>query len=178
MGDCVHPRSQGYTDDQDRSRCGACGDVWDNDKGMFVPLFEGPENEGISPPPPRVIVADIRNGKVRADGMNIDLPDEGQQSMLRSLETADVIVEIHEDNVFVRTGYDKHIVLLMRTKSERQMNAEKAARELQHRVGDKPIDDLEKGEHPVKAKMNRVWDKTDPGYVESGEPVKGGLKGF
>jgi hypothetical protein len=123
---------------------------------------------------PTVIVADVRHGKVRADGTNIDLPPEGQESMLRSLELADVIVEIHEDNVLVTTGYDKHIVLLMRTKSALQLNAEKADRELEHRTGDKQADDLEKGDHPVTQKFARIWD----GSVPSGTPVEGGLKGY
>jgi hypothetical protein len=122
---------------------------------------------------PTVIVADVRHGKVRADGTNIDLPPEGQESMLRSLELADVIVEIHEDNVLVTTGYDKHIVLLMRTKSALQLNAEKAERELEHRTGN-PTDDLAVGEHPVEQKFKRVWD----GSVPSGTPVEGGLKGY
>jgi hypothetical protein len=174
MGDCVHPRSQSYEDDQHRSRCGACGDVWDNDAKMFVPIDVSIEKMEPYVNPPRVIVADIRHGKVRADGTNIDLPEEGQQSMLRSLETADVIVEIHDDNVFVKTGYDKHIVLLMRTKSALQLNAEKADRELAHRTGDKQADDLEKGDHPVDQKFARIWD----GSVPSGTPVKGGLKGY
>jgi hypothetical protein len=173
MGDCVHPRSQGYTDDQNRARCGACGDVWDERTGMFRPLTA----EGNDPSPPRVIVIDERHGRVRADGSNIDLPPEGQESALRSLETADVIVEIHEDGVFVPTGFDKHIVLLLVTKSVLQMNAEKAETELAHRHAN-PVDDLAVGEHPVEVKMNRVWDKTDPGYVESGEPEKRGLKGY
>lgn len=126
---------------------------------------------------PRVIVVDVRNGKVRADGSNIDLPPEGQESFLRSLEIADVIVEVHEDTLLVTTGFDKHIVLLGQTKSVLQMNTEKADRELKART-DNQVDDLEVGEHPVDAKMRRVWDKDAPGYVESGEPVKGGLKGY
>jgi hypothetical protein len=40
------------------------------------------------------------------------------------------------------------------------------------------LNDLEAGEHPVAVKMRRVWDKDDPGYVESGEPEQRGLKGF
>jgi hypothetical protein len=130
------------------------------------------------PSKPRVIIVDVRNGKVKADGMNIDLPPEGQESALRSIETADVLVEVHPDTIFVRSGADKGWVTMFTTKSEMQMNAEKAATELHARVGSKPIDDLEKGEHPVEVKMNRVWDKTDPGYVESGEPEKRGLKGY
>jgi hypothetical protein len=123
---------------------------------------------------PRVIIVDQRHGPVKADGSNINLPPEGQESALRSIETADVLVQVHEDGIYVKEGAMKGWVLLLATKSEPQMNAEKAARELQSRVGDKPIDDLEKGEHPVTAKFARVWDDTVP----SGEPVKGGLKGF
>ena len=122
---------------------------------------------------PRVIVVDERNGRVRADGSNIDLPPEGQDSALRSLETADVVVEIHEDGMFVTTGYDKHIVLLLVTKSVHQLNAEKAEMELAHRHA-KPIDDLAVGEHPVDVKFARVWD----GSVPSGTPEERGLKGY
>ncbi len=126
---------------------------------------------------PSVIVVDVRNGKVRATGENIDLPPEGQESALRSLETADVIVEVHEDGIFVKHGHDRHIVMILTTKSEAQMSAEKADRDLQYRVGDKPNDDLTKGDHPVEVKMNRVWDPEDPHYVKSGEPEKRGLRG-
>jgi hypothetical protein len=123
---------------------------------------------------PRVIIVDVRNGMVKADGSNVDLPPEGQESALRSIETADVLVEIHPDTILVREGVDKGWVTMFTTKSALQLNAEKAARELQHRVGDKPIDDLEKGSHPVTEKFAHVWD----GSVESGKPVEGGLKGF
>jgi hypothetical protein len=172
MDECTHPRGQHYTDDENRARCGACGDVWDNDLGMFRPLVGAvPESHS------RVIVVDVRNGKVRADGANIDLPLEGQHSFLRSLETADVIVEVHEDTLLVTKGYDKHIVLLGQTKTVLAMNNEKAERDKDNRTN-YLYDDLKAGEHPVEVKMRRVWDKDDPGYVESGEPEERGLKGF
>jgi hypothetical protein len=60
MGECTHPRGQHYTDDENRARCGACGDVcqhytddenrarcgacgdvWDNTLGLFRPLMMG-----------------------------------------------------------------------------------------------------------------------------------------
>jgi hypothetical protein len=97
MGECTHPRGQHYTDDENRARCGACGDVWDNTLGLFRPLMMGDLMPADSTS--RVVVVDVRNGKVRADGANIDLPLEGQHSFLRSLETADVIVEVHEATV-------------------------------------------------------------------------------
>jgi hypothetical protein len=122
---------------------------------------------------PRVVVVDVRNGKVRADGANIDLPPEGQESFLRSLETADVIVEVHEDTLLVTQGYDKHIVLLGQTKTVVAMNYEKADREKADRT-DNMHDDLEAGEHPVEVKFKRVWD----GSVPSGDPEQRGLKGF
>jgi hypothetical protein len=120
---------------------------------------------------PRVIVVDVRNGKVRADGANIDLPPEGQESFLRSLETADVIVEVHEDTLLVTHGYDKHIVLLGQTKTVLQMNTEKADRELQHRT--KPIDDAAIAEDPT-VRLKRAFGNE---FWPSGKPVEGGLKG-
>lgn len=120
---------------------------------------------------PRVIIVDVRNGMVKANAANIDLPLEGQVSALRSIETADVLVEIHPDTILVREGADKGWVTMLTTKPERQMNAEKAARELQSRVGDKPIDDLDVGEHPVEEKFRRVWE----GDSNSGTAE---LKGF
>lgn len=177
MGYCTHPRSQGYTDDLNRSRCGACGDVWDERTGMFRTLSAEP----LPDPPARVVVVDVRNGQVRADGVNIDLPSEGQESALRSLETADVVVEIHEDTMLVTQGYDKRIVLLLTTKSERQMSAEKADREKADRVaagGEETTgmvgDRATFPDDPVDQKFKRVWD----GSVPSGEPVEGGLKGY
>ena len=83
---------------------------------------------------PRVIIVDVRNGQVRADGTNIDLPPEGQESALRSIELADVLVEIHPDTILVREGYDKGWVTMFTTKSALQMNAEKADRELDNRT--------------------------------------------
>jgi hypothetical protein len=121
----------------------------------------------------KVIVVDVRNGKVHADGSNIDLPPEGQESFLRSLVAADVVVEIHADNMIVTKGYDKRIVLLGRTKSALQLSAEKAAKDLDNRT-DNQRDDLEIGEHPVEQKFRRVWD----GSVESGTPETRGLKGY
>src|SRR5262245_19321963 len=109
MGDCVHPRSQGYTDDQNRSRCGACGDVWAEYTGMFRPLLAESDDK------PRVIIVDVRNGNVRADGSNIDRPSEGQEAGLRSIETADVLVEIHPDTMIVKTGVDKGWVTFITT---------------------------------------------------------------
>jgi hypothetical protein len=129
---------------------------------------------------PRVIIVDVRNGKVKADGTNIDLPPEGQESALHSIETADVLVEVHPDSIYVREGADKGWVTMVTTKSEAQQSAEKAERELaaRHRgpevptgmTGDRPTFD----DDPVDQKFARVWDDTVP----SGEPVKGGLKGF
>jgi hypothetical protein len=171
VGECVHPRSQNYTDDLNRTRCGACGDVWDdtwfNGIGGFRPL------EPVVEAKPRVIIVDVRNGIVRADGTNIDLPPEGQESALRSIETADVLVEIHPDTMIVKQGVDKGWVTMFTTKSAAQLNAEKSDRELAHRT-DNPTDDLKVGEHPVDTKFKRVWD----GSVPSGEPVEGGLKGY
>jgi hypothetical protein len=126
-----------------------------------------PEPQGQS----SVIVVDARNGRVKADGSNIDLPLEGQQSALRSLETADVVVEVHEEGIFVTTDYDKRIVLLLQTKSERQMNAEKAARELGARV--KPNDDVVKAEDPT-TRLKRCFGND---YLPSGKPEERGLKG-
>ena len=178
MSDCQHPRGQGFTDEENRSRCGACGDVWSNELGMFVPLnYEATEALNEQRGHSRVVVVDTRNGRVKADGTNIDLPFEGQQSALRSLETADVVVEIQADTVLVTKGWDKRIVLLLQTKSESQMNAEHAAADLDNRTNSL-YDDLKAGEHPVEVKMKRVWDKNDPGYVESGTPEERGLKGF
>jgi hypothetical protein len=176
MGECTHPRGQHYTDDENRARCGACGDVWDDNLGQFRPLMMG-DLMAVAASTPRVVVVDVRNGKVRADGANIDLPLEGQHSFLRSLETADVIVEVHEDTVLVTKGYDKRIVLLGQTKTVVAMNNEKAERDKDNRTN-YLYDDLKAGEHPVEVKMRRVWDKDDPGYVESGEPEERGLKGF
>jgi hypothetical protein len=122
------------------------------------------------PAKPRIVIVDVRNGNVFADGSNIDRPEEGREPALRSIETADVLVEISADNVFVKEGATKGWVLLMRTKSESQMNAEKAARELANR--DKPNDDLEKGDHPVTQKFARIWD----GSIKSGGNQD--LKGF
>ena len=122
---------------------------------------------------PRVIVVDVRNGNVRADGTNINLPPEGQESALRSIETADVLVEVHADGIFVKQGAEKGWVTMFTTKSALQLNAEKADRELTARTG-KQVDDLAVGEHPVDKKFTRVWD----GSVPSGEPVEGGLKGY
>jgi hypothetical protein len=127
-----------------------------------------------------VVVVDVRQGKVRSDGSNIDLPPEGQESALRSLELADVVVEIHADTVFVRQGSDKRIVLLLKTKSEARMSAEKAERERLARVrGPEQASGMTEDrvtfpDDPVDEKFKRVWD----GSIPSGEPVKGGLKGF
>lgn len=122
---------------------------------------------------PLIVILDVRNGNVHANGENIDLPAEGRMSALHSIEIADVTVEVHEDAVLVKAGEDNCLVTMFTTKSESQMNAEKAARELHART-DKQVDDLEVGEHPVTEKFARVWD----GSVRSGEPTKGGLKGF
>jgi hypothetical protein len=179
MGECTHPRSQGYTDDDGRSRCGACGDVWDNDRKMFVPLGGTIEVMELYVKP-TVIVADIRNGKIREDGSNLDLPPEGQAAFLESLANADVIVEVHDDTVFVRHGYDKMIVLLGRTKPAAQMNAEKAFREKTARVQGPEVSTGMVGDRatfpddPIDDKFERVWD----GSVPSGKPVEGGLKGY
>jgi hypothetical protein len=127
-----------------------------------------------------VVVVDVREGMVRSDGSNIDLPPEGQESALRSLELADVVVEIHADTVFVRQGSDKHIVLLLTTKSESRMSAEKADRERLARYRG-PEQSTGMAEYratfpddPVDEKFKRVWDDSIP----SGGPVEGGLKGF
>lgn len=122
---------------------------------------------------PLIVILDVRHGNVRATGENIDLPPEGVMSALRSIETADVVVEVHADTVLVKAGQDKCWITMFTTKSESQMNAEKAARELQYRTGNH-VDDLEVGEHPVEEKFSHVWD----GSVPSGEPTEGGLKGY
>ena len=65
------------------------------------------------PPKPRVVIVDMRSGGgIKADGSNIDLPPEGQESALRSIETADVYVQIHADGIYVKEGADKGWVLL------------------------------------------------------------------
>lgn len=111
---------------------------------------------------PRIVVVDERNGSVLATGENIDLPDEGQIAMLRAIEMANVLVTIGHDSIWVKQGAEKGWVTLVTTKSERQMNAEKAATELQHRMGDKPNDDLVKGDHPVEVKFHRIWHDPKP----------------
>lgn len=126
---------------------------------------------------PCVIIVDVRNGNVKSDGSNIDRPPEGQEAGLRSIETADVLVEVHPDGVYVKKGAMKGIVTMITTKSEAQMSLEKAVREKDARNADKGSDDLERGDHPL-TKMNRVWDKDDPDYMESGGTVEGGLKGY
>jgi hypothetical protein len=79
-------------------------------------------------------VVDVRNGKVRADGANIDLPLEGQHSFLRSLETADVIVEVHEDTLLVTKGTTRRLSCSARPRPSWQMNNEKAEREKDNRT--------------------------------------------
>lgn len=123
---------------------------------------------------PRVIIVDVRNGKVWDDGGNIDRPADPYaiQSALDSIATADVLVEVHADGIFVKQGVDKGWVTMITTKSTLQLNAEKAANELEARVGSKPNDDLEKGDHPL-TKFARAWE----GPSNSGT-VDGGLKGY
>jgi hypothetical protein len=130
---------------------------------------------------PRVIIVDVRNGQVRADGTNIDLPSDGQESALRSIELADVLVEIHDDGMFVKQGVSKGWVTLFVTKTVLQLNTEKADRELAARrddSGETPTgmtgDRATFEDDPVDKKFLRVWD----GTVPSGKPVEGGLKGY
>src|SRR3954463_3833998 len=110
---------------------------------------------------PRVIIVDQCPGPVKADGSNINLPPEGQESALRSIETADVLVQIHEDGIYVKEGVEKGWVTLFTTKSTLQMNTEKADREKADRLSN-PVDDLAAGEHPVEQKFKRVWDGSIP----------------
>lgn len=119
---------------------------------------------------PRIVIVDVRNGNVFADGRNINLPAEGQEAMLRAIETADVLVSVDDSGMWVKQGVDLGIITMVTTKSEAQMNAEKAQGEAADRV--KPPDDLEKGEHPVTEKFARVWD----GSIQSGETRE--IKGF
>jgi hypothetical protein len=116
------------------------------------PVVVGPH---LMPDKPRIVIVDMRNGSVLADGRNINVPEEGQLSMLRAIEMADVLVTVDDTGMWVKYGAEKGWVTLITTKSERQMNAEKAAGELAERV--KPNDDLERGDHPVKVKFARVW---------------------
>jgi len=119
---------------------------------------------------PRVIILDVRNGQVRADGSNINLPPEGQESALRSIEAADVLVEVHLEGIWVKKGVDEGWVTMISTKSILQMNTEKADQELANRT-DGLRDDLKLGEHPVEEKFKRVWE----GDSNSGTAE---LKGF
>jgi hypothetical protein len=129
------------------------------------------------PAKPRIIIVDTRNGKVRADGSNVNRPPEGQEAALSSIETADVLVEIGSGagDIFVKEGATKGWVTLITTKTEAQMSMEKAEGEKAAR--DRPNDDLQKGDHPLK-KMNAVWDPGDEHYIESGKPEERGLKGY
>jgi hypothetical protein len=143
---------------------------------MFVPLDgEAPEIR-----PFRVVIIDVRNGNVYADGSNLDVPEEGREGVLRAIETADVLVEISTDNMWVKKGVEHGVVALAKTRSEAQMSNEKALRESAARatgpeipagmVGDRATFE----DDPVDAKFARVWDDTVP----SGKPVEGGLKGY
>ena len=170
MGDCTHPRSQVY-EDEGLTKCGACGDVWDERTGMFRPTLRPAPGDttGLPVNKPRVIVVDVRNGPVRKDGSNIDLPPEGQKSALTSIETADVLVEVHMDGIWVKQGVDRGWVTMFTTKSERQMSAEKAERDKDNRTNSL-YDDLKVGEHPVETKFRRVWDET---WETESKPLKG-----
>lgn len=109
----------------------------------------------LTPDKPRIVIVDVRNGNVLADGRNINVPEEGQLPMLRAIEMADVLVTVDDAGMWVKYGVEKGWVTMITTKSEGQMNAEKAAGELAHRV--KKNDDLERGDHPVDVKFARVW---------------------
>jgi hypothetical protein len=151
--------------------------VWDDALERFVPLiFAGPGEEPASKP--RVIIIDARNGKVYADGGNINVPVEGREGVLRAIETADVLVEFSVDGAWVKRGVETGIVGLVQTKSEAQMSAEKAQREWAARPHDPEQATGEVGDRhtfaddPVDKKFARVWD----GSVPSGVPVV--LKGM
>jgi hypothetical protein len=121
---------------------------------------------------PRIVIVDVRNGNVYADGRNIDAPVAGQEALLRAIETADIVVEIGVDGAWVKQGVDRSIATLVRTKPEAQMSAEKAEQEKNNRVGDGreyPIeasDDTDDPlrshdpfqDDPVTVKFPRVWD--------------------
>ena len=169
MSSCTHPRSQVW-DDNGVARCGACGDIWDNVKGTWVPYpgLEEPMSDK-----PRVVIVDMRSGGgIKADGSNIDLPSEGQESALRSIETADVYVQVHADGIYVKEGADKGWVLLITTKGEAQMSHEKAERDLAKRergpevpigmTGDRPTFE----DDPVDQKFARVWEDSGPTRTE------------
>lgn len=125
----------------------------------------------------KVVILDVRKAPLDSLGRNIDTHEDGIPGALTAINEADVLVEVWEDGVYVKRGVEHNVVALISTKSEPQMSMEKALREKDHRVGDKPNDDLQKGDHPL-AKMNRIWDKGDPDYVESGGPSKDAIKGW
>lgn len=127
----------------------------------------------------KIVICDVRNGQVREDGENIDLPSEGQEAVLEAIERADILIDVTPDGVWVKRGYGVD-VLLVRTKTEAQMSGEKADREKAARArgpeqtvgmtGDRETFE----DDPVDKKFARVWD----GSVPSGGPVEGGLKGY
>jgi hypothetical protein len=97
---------------------------------------------------PKIVIVDVRNGNVYANGSNLDVPVEGREPLLRAIETADILVEIGVDGAWVKQGVERSIVTLVSTKSEAQMSAEKAKREKNNRVGDGR-------EHPIEVMCNR-----------------------
>jgi hypothetical protein len=127
----------------------------------------------------RVVVCDVRNGSVRDDGTNIDFPPEGQEAALTAIERAGILIEVSQDGIWVKRGVGIN-VLLIRTKTEGERNTdqariEAAARDKGPEMPTGMTDDRATfPDDPVDKKFKRVWD----GSVPSGEPVKGGLKGF
>ena len=80
-----------------------------------------------------------------------------------------MLVEVHADGIYVKDGSEQGYVLLLATKSELQMNAEHAARDLDNRTNSL-YDDLKTGEHPVTEKFPRVWEE---GWETESKPLKG-----
>jgi hypothetical protein len=112
---------------------------------------------------PNIVIVDVRNGAVYTDGTNINVPEEGREALLRAIETAEILIEINVEGVWVKQGVVPGGVTLIATKSEPQMSAEKAQREATARNKGPEVTTGMKGDRatypddPVDVKFRRVW---------------------
>ena len=102
-----------------------------------------------------IVIVDERNGKVREDGSNLSVPEDGVVGYLTMLKSAEVVVSISNDGMFVKKGIGK--VSLMQTRSEPQLSGEQAARQATYLDERRAASDSKASEDAL-TKGARVWD--------------------
>lgn len=112
---------------------------------------------------PRIAVIDHRNNAMRKDFSNLDHPD--LSGAARTIEEAEIIINVGQDGVFVSKGVGK--VALFSTKTEAQESLEHAQEHKLNRLG------VDRSEHDRVASLDKAFEALGTDQTKKVEIMRG-----